>query len=85
MINPTLAPRSWTNALVATVVPWSTVSQPPSSWLASSPRISATLPTAAMNPFSKFGGVDGLFVAVTVPSSSRWTMSVNVPPMSTPR
>src|SRR2546428_9144624 len=67
-------------ALVAMVVPWMKRSTSP-GWPPASAR---TLVTAAPMPSSRSFGVLGTFVSESRPARSRATMSVKVPPMSTP-
>src|SRR5262245_17823274 len=74
------APFCSSTALVATVVPWMNRWTSPAD---ASARVSTRF-TAVRMPSSRSLGVLGTFVSVSRPSSSRATMSVNVPPMSTP-
>src|SRR5262249_21029012 len=67
-------------ALVATVVPWMKRSTTPGRASA----MASTLVTAAPIPSRRSFGVLGTFVNVNRPARSRATMSVKVPPMSTP-
>src|SRR5213594_442551 len=67
-------------ALVAMVVPWMKRSTSPGV----PPASARTLVTAAPMPSSKSFGVLGTFVSASRPARSRATMSVKVPPMSTP-
>src|SRR5882724_6616769 len=67
-------------ALVAMVVPWMKRSTSP-GWPPASAR---TLVTAAPMPSSRSFGVLGTLVSASRPARSRATMSVKVPPMSTP-
>src|SRR2546428_3633311 len=67
-------------ALVAMVVPWMKRSTSP----ALPPARASTLVTAAPMPSSRSFGVLGTFVSARRPARSRATMSVKVPPMSTP-
>src|SRR5882724_8932300 len=67
-------------ALVAMVVPWMKRSTSP-GW---PPASASTLVTAAPMPSSRSFGVLGTFVSASRPARSRATMSVKVPPMSTP-
>ena len=69
-----MAPFRSVSALMITVVPWARNSTDPRSACA----------IAFITPFSKRPGVVELFASPTLPlASSRWTRSVNVPPMST--
>src|SRR5262245_5566775 len=67
-------------ALVATVVPCMKRSTSP----AGAPAMTRTLRTAAPIPSSRSFGVLGTFVRASWPPRSSATMSVKVPPMSTP-
>ena len=74
---PVRAPLRSSNALVATVVPWTTVA----IWLKSSTRW--RMPS--MKPFDWSSRVEGTLAVVTVrPASSQTKTSVKVPPTSTP-
>ena len=67
-------------AFVAMVVPWMKRSTSP----ARPPVSASTLVTAAPMPSSRSLGVLGTFVSDSRPARSSATMSVKVPPMSTP-
>src|SRR5262249_42114811 len=67
-------------ALVATVVPW----MKRATAAGSAPANVRTRLTASATPTSRSLGVVGTLVAVRRPSAPSATMSVKVPPMSTP-
>src|ERR687892_161629 len=67
-------------ALVATVVPW----MKRSTSADRAPASASTWVTAAPMPSRRSFGVLGTFVSASRPARSRATMSVKVPPMSTP-
>ena len=75
-----VAPFCSRMALVATVVPWMKRSTSPGA----APASASTRAVAAAMPSSKSLGVLGTLVSASRPLLSRATMSVKVPPMSTP-
>ena len=80
VMSPVTAPIFWRMVLDATVVPW-TISVT-SCGSTPAARSSAARPVTTARPGSS--GVDETLLTRRVPSGSRRTMSVKVPPMSTP-
>src|SRR5262245_20872622 len=82
--RPTLAPLCSSNALVATVVPWTIHSLRASISARSMPRATANRSSPSITPSDWSSGVEGTLAIVTRPCASTDTRSVKVPPTSMP-
>ena len=81
---PVRTPVRVMSAFVATVVPCPKRVVRARSCSPVMPKRCAARATLSITPIEKSCGVDAAFAAVTLPSSSTTTQSVNVPPVSTP-
>ena len=84
VMKPTLTPLRVISAFVATVLPCLKSEVWPRSSFLSMPTVFAASVSASITPREKSSGVVVAFAVQTLPASLMTTMSVNVPPVSTP-
>src|SRR4029453_16669032 len=85
VMSPVLGPERLIKVLSATVHAWKkSLGLGGGSSLSRIPRLVAASATASKAPLKKSSGVDNALPTTTVPSLSKATQSVNVPPISTP-
>nr|WP_170108381.1 hypothetical protein [Actinophytocola xinjiangensis] len=82
--SPTLARLPVSSALRPTVVPWVTTLARASRSGSSSPAARAAAPIELSTPTSTWSGVLSALPTTVSPSAKVTTVSVNVPPESTP-